>query len=172
LPRDKENRRLKKSNKFTSNRVNCTAARKSLKCYNRKGIQISQKMVARWMKEEGIRSKTKKKHKPTNSSTHQLPTPTYWNNSFMPKSPINMVGGHYVHWDARGVALSLQHHGLFSQRNVGWVISERMNRQLVIQGAVRKRQSPPGLIHHSDQGSQICFSRLSAMLREYGMKQA
>lgn len=47
---------------------------KITKMLQQEGIPISQKTVARWMKEEGIRSKTKKKHKPASSSPHQLPT--------------------------------------------------------------------------------------------------
>lgn len=51
---------------------------------------------------------------------------------------------------------------LYSRKIVGWAISERMTKQLVIdalQMAIWNRKPPKGLIIHSDRGSQ--YSSLS-----------
>jgi putative transposase len=57
-------------------------------------------------------------------------------------------------WTAEGWLYFASIIDLFSLRLARWAISERMNRQLVMQAlerAVWKRQPPPELIHHSDQ---------------------
>jgi len=148
---------------------------KITKMLQQEGIPISQKTVARWMKEEGIRSKTKKKHKPASSSPHQLPTyPNLLEQQFNAEKPnqIWVADITYI-WTAEGWLYLASIMDLFSRRIVGWAISERMNRQLVMQAlerAVQKRQPPPGLIHHSDQGSQYASHDYQAMLRKYGTK--
>src|SRR5690606_39830965 len=46
---------------------------------------------------------------------------------------------------------------LYSRRVVGWALQPRMKANLVCDAfdmAVRSRRPPPGLIFHSDQGSQ------------------
>ena len=47
----------------------------------------------------------------------------------------------------------------FSRRIVGWCMADHMREELVIDAlrmAVRRRRPDPGVIHHSDQGSQPC----------------
>jgi hypothetical protein len=47
---------------------------------------------------------------------------------------------------------------LFSRRIVGWSMADRMRSQLVVDAlemALQHRRTAPGLIHHSDQGSQV-----------------
>lgn len=46
---------------------------------------------------------------------------------------------------------------LFSRRIIGWAMSKRMTKHLVIRALKRAFQTQPptaGLIHHSDRGSQ------------------
>jgi putative transposase len=53
---------------------------------------------------------------------------------------------------------------LFNGELVGYAMSERMTRTLVMQalfGAVALKRPPPGLILHSDRGSQGGFNRSS-----------
>ncbi|MBB4073825.1 transposase InsO family protein [Anoxybacillus voinovskiensis] len=59
---------------------------------------------------------------------------------------------------------------LFSRKIVGWHLSERMTKELVskaFQRAIHRRNPQPGLIHHSDQGSQYASNEYQAMLRQY-----
>lgn len=59
---------------------------------------------------------------------------------------------------------------LFSRRIIGWHISERMTKELVIKAfnrAKNKHQPRPGLIHHSDQGSQYTSHEYQNLLRKY-----
>ena len=49
---------------------------------------------------------------------------------------------------------------LYSRRVVGWAMSERIDRHLVLDAldmALKGRQPPHGLLHHSDRDSQLGF---------------
>ena len=55
---------------------------------------------------------------------------------------------------------------LFSRKIVGWYLSERMTKELVIKAlnrAINERKPQPGLIHHSDQGSQYASNEYQAI---------
>jgi putative transposase len=52
----------------------------------------------------------------------------------------------------------------YSRRIVGWALADHMRSQLVVdalQMAIARRRPDPGLVHHSDQGSQGGFNRSS-----------
>jgi len=62
---------------------------------------------------------------------------------------------------------------LFGRRIVGWAMSTRMTTELTLnalQMAIRQRQPGPGLVHHSDQGSQYTDSRYQAMLKAHSIQ--
>lgn len=53
---------------------------------------------------------------------------------------------------------------VFSRRIVGWAMADHLRTELVIDAlemAIHNRRPAPGLIHHSDQGSQLGFNRSS-----------
>jgi putative transposase len=55
---------------------------------------------------------------------------------------------------------------------VGWAMRERMTKNLVIDAlrmAWFRRRPQPGLIHHSDRGSQYCSHDFQKELVAYGM---
>lgn len=61
---------------------------------------------------------------------------------------------------------------LYSQKVVGWALSERMTKQLVIdalQMAIWRRKPPRGLIIHSDRGSQYCSYDYQKLLDFHGL---
>ena len=61
---------------------------------------------------------------------------------------------------------------LFSRRIVGWAMDATMHRSLVLTAldmAIVGRQPPPGLIHHSDRGSQYASADYRAALDANGM---
>jgi transposase InsO family protein len=61
---------------------------------------------------------------------------------------------------------------LFSRTIVGWSMSERMTRQLIIDAlvlAIKRRNPPRGLLIHSDRGSQYASDDYQALLTKYGM---
>lgn len=62
---------------------------------------------------------------------------------------------------------------LYSRRIVGWAMSDRLERQLVInalQMALLARRPPPGLLHHSDRGSQYASQEYQALLTKHQLR--
>jgi putative transposase len=61
---------------------------------------------------------------------------------------------------------------LYSRRIVGWSIAEHMRAELVtdaLEMAISRRRPEPGLIHHSDQGSQYVSLALGQKARDNGI---
>ncbi len=62
---------------------------------------------------------------------------------------------------------------MYSRYIVGWAMSERMTEKLTLSAlmmALKRRQPTPGLIHHSDQGSQYTGRAYQAMLERRGIQ--
>lgn len=62
---------------------------------------------------------------------------------------------------------------LFSRKVIGWAISKRMDASLVLdalQMAIKRRNPPRGVIHHSDRGVQYLCERYVALLKENGFE--
>lgn len=62
---------------------------------------------------------------------------------------------------------------LYARRIVGWSMSDRMTTTLTLdalQMAILHRQPGPGLIHHSDQGSQYTDQAYQSLLENYGIQ--
>jgi putative transposase len=60
----------------------------------------------------------------------------------------------------------------YSRRIVGWAMTEHMRTELVadaLQMAVARRRPEPGLIHHSDQGSQYVALGFGQQARDVGI---
>jgi putative transposase len=60
----------------------------------------------------------------------------------------------------------------YSRRIVGWAMTEHMRSELVadaLQMAVARRRPEPGLIHHSDQGSQYVALGFGQQARDAGI---
>ncbi len=63
----------------------------------------------------------------------------------------------------------------YSRYLVGWQLAETMTDELVLAAlgmAIRDRQPPPKLIHHTDRGGQYASTRYRAMLRRAGFRQS
>jgi transposase InsO family protein len=62
---------------------------------------------------------------------------------------------------------------LYGRRVVGWAMDERMTTDLTLRAlkmALRQRRPGPGLVHHSDQGSQYTDGRYRALLAKRGIE--
>ena len=60
----------------------------------------------------------------------------------------------------------------FSRRIVGWSMTEHMRAELVVDAlnmAVNRRRPDPGLVHHSDQGSQYVSLAFGQQARDAGI---
>jgi putative transposase len=140
---------------------------------NENGVVVGRHRVARLMSENGLKARQKTRFKKTTDSDHGGPVATnVLDQDFTATAPDQKWGVDisYV-WTAEGwlyLAIVLD---LFSRRIVGWQLSDRMKRGLAmnaLQRAINLRRPPPGLIHHSDRGSQYCSDDYRSMLRDNG----
>jgi putative transposase len=62
---------------------------------------------------------------------------------------------------------------LFNKKIVGWAMADHMRTALVSQAlwmAVKQERPLPGLIHHSDRGSQYAGGEYRQLIEQFGMK--
>lgn len=62
---------------------------------------------------------------------------------------------------------------LYGRRVVGWAMSQRMTADLTLAAlemAIQRRRPGPGLIHHSDQGSQYTDRTYQSLLQAHGIQ--
>lgn len=140
-----------------------------------KGWKVSERKVTRIMQENGLRSKTVKKHKATTNSNHTYPVyPNLLNQQFYASKPgaVWVSDITYV-WTQEGWLYLATVMDLYARRIIGWHMSHRMTKDLTIQAlqrAMNHLPPKPGLIHHSDRGSQYAATAYQAMLRSHGIR--
>jgi putative transposase len=139
---------------------------------NENGVVVGRHRVARLMSENGLKARQKTRFKKTTDSDHGGPVATnVLDQDFAADGPDQKWGVDisYV-WTAEGWLYLAIVVDLFSRRIVGWQLSDRMKRGLAmsaLQRAINLRRPPPGLIHHSDRGSQYCSDDYRRMLRDH-----
>lgn len=138
------------------------------------GETVSEKTVTRIMKDEGLRSKTVKKYKATTNSKHQLPIyPNLLNQQFQVDHPKQVWVADITYiWTREGWLYLATIMDLFSRRIIGWHMSHRMTKELVITAlkrAIAAEPPIPGLVHHSDRGSQYASKEYQSLLRQHGI---
>jgi len=130
--------------------------------------------VACYMRENDIYAKTKRKFKHTTDSNHKLPVAENLLNRQFTQSEPNLAWVSDITYvpTREGWLYLATVQDLFSRKIVGWAMSHRIDRQLVIDSlrmAVGNRRPPPGLLHHSDRGSQYASNDYQDLLEEHGM---
>lgn len=140
-----------------------------------RGILVGKERVRRMMKVNGIRARSKRKYKATTDSNHGLPVcDNLLNRDFSPREPDQVWTGDitYIPTDEGWLYLAVVI-DLFSRQVVGWAMGERMTRHLVMDALAMawfRRRPAPGLIFHSDQGSQYASADFQVLLGRYAMK--
>lgn len=142
----------------------------------KEGKGCGRKRIERLMREEGIRGKkSKKKFKPTttNSKHGLVVAPNILNRQFKRDRPDEAWVADITYIPTgEGWLYLAAIMDLFSRRIVGWAMGETVDRHLALralQMAVQQRRPSPGLIHHSDRGSQYASGDYRNELAEHGM---
>ena len=141
------------------------------------GIGVSRKRVARLMREAGLKAKGKRKYKPTTDSNHTLPVaPNLLQRDFHTDRPDAVWVSDITYiWTRQGWMYLAAIVDLYARKVVGWSLADRMTASLVcdaLDSAVRLRQPPPGLIFHSDRGSQYASHAFRRRLARHRMRQS
>jgi transposase InsO family protein len=168
--RERKNQQLVAQIRQIHRESNCTyGSPRITDALGQRGLGYNHKRVERLMRINGIRSKRKRKFKVTTHSKHKRPvasnlikrdftapkTDRLWTSDI---TYIRTQEG----WLYLAVFLDV-----FSRRIVGWSMSRRITDDLVINAfnqAWLHRQPLPGLIVHSDRGSQYCSHSFKELL--------
>jgi len=132
---------------------------------------ICRNTVSKAMREMSLRSCVAKTFKPTTTQADpsKTPAPNVLNQDFQTDDPDQkwVTDITYLPTDTGWVYLAVVL-DLFSRKIVGWSISQSLATDLVadaLRQAIESRQPGPGLIHHSDRGSQYTSDRYQSILR-------
>lgn len=140
-----------------------------------RGERCSRKRISRLMRQTGLRGKSKRRVRRTTDSSHALPiAENTLGRAFAATEPNQKWASDITYlWTNEGwlyVAVVLD---LFSRRVVGWAMSETLEVSLVL-GALRMavvtRRPLPGLLHHSDRGSQYASRDYQLALQAIGAR--
>jgi len=139
-----------------------------------RGSRVGKDRVQRLMKMHGIKARGKRKFVVTTDSRHNLPVaPNLLARDFTPSAPDHVWSSDitYIATDEGWLYLAAVI-DLFSRQVVGWSMQPHMQASLVtdaLRMAWFRRHPAPGLIFHSDRGSQYCSHSFQAALSSYGM---
>jgi putative transposase len=139
-----------------------------------RGIQVSKKRVERLMREAQISGLIRRRRRGT---TIRVPgvrvADDLVQRGFRPAAPNTLWCADITYletWQGRCYLAAVQ--DLYSRRIVGWQLAEHMRAELVVdalQMAIHQRRPEPGLIHHSDQGSQFVSLAFGQAARDAGI---
>jgi len=126
------------------------------------------------MRENGIYARHKRRYKATTDSKRSLPVAeNLLTRDFTASGPNQVWTSDITYlWTDEGwlyLAIVLD---LFNREVVGWSLKARMTADLVTDAlsmAWFRRKPTPGLMHHSDRGSQYASHAFQEKLAEYGM---
>lgn len=139
------------------------------------GLTIGKRRTARLMRDNNLKARQKTRFKRTTDSNHNGPiADNLLAQDFTCDAPDQKWGVDISYiWTAEGwlyLAIVLD---LYSRRIIGWSVSNRMKKGLAmeaLQRAIALRQPPPGVIHHSDRGSQYCSGDYLKLLAKHKFK--
>jgi putative transposase len=136
------------------------------------GVRCGENRIARIMRIEGIVGVGKKKYKVTTDSNHNKPV--YANivqQRFEAERPNQLWTSDITYlWTREGWLYLAVILDIYSRMVVGWSLYATLQKQLVVtalKNAVDIRQPAPGLIFHSDRGSQYASDDVQRMLKQY-----
>jgi putative transposase len=139
------------------------------------GIRVSRKRVARLMRERGIEgvSRRRGRIRTTTPAATAPPVPDLVKRDFSAARPdetwvadITYVPT-YEGWLFLAAVMDL-----YSRKIVGWSMRDDLEAPLVVDAismAITRRGPRPGLVHHSDRGSQYASVAMGRTLRDSGI---
>jgi len=123
------------------------------------GIRVGRKRVERLMRAEGISGLAPRKQRRTTIRVEGVrPAPDLVDRDFCPTAADRLWCADITYlgtWEGTVYLAAVM--DCFSRRIVGWSMADHMRAELVVSAlemAVARRRPAPGLVHHSDQGSQ------------------
>lgn len=141
------------------------------------GEAVAKKRVARLMREEGLVGRRPRRWVRTTDSAHAQPVAS---NVLDRRFGVDQVPGPDRVWVSDLTYIPTREGWLFlaivlelaSRRVVGWAMRETLDAELALAAlrmALADRRPGPGLLHHSDRGSQYACGEYRALLAAHGL---
>ena len=149
-------------------------SRRMAKALRALGHPVGRYQARSLMRKLGLRVLPTRRFKITTDSKHSLPVaPNILARKFdVTGQDEAWVGDITYLWTQSGWLYLAVIIDLYSRKVVGWALDRRMTVNLVkdaLTMAVWRRRPPPGLIHHTDRGSQYASHDYQRELKRYGM---
>ena len=152
----------------------CYGSRRLQAALANQGMAVGRHRVRRLMKAQGLRSRWKRKFIHTTQSDHDLPVAeNLLDRRFAPVASNRAWAADITYIRTRQgwlyLAVVIE---LYSRKIVGWSMAPTMPAELVclaLQMAIAQRQPGPGLLVHSDRGSQYASQAYTALLERHGL---
>ena len=140
-----------------------------------KGDSVSRKRVARLMRQAGLAGVSRRKGSATTVADRRgFAAPDLVRREFTASGPDRVWTADITYvptWEGfLYLAVVLD---VFSRRIIGWAMADHLRTELVTDAlamAVDRRQPAPGVIHHSDKGSQYTSLTFGDRCRETGIR--
>jgi len=140
-------------------------------------IRVSEKRVARVMRRAEIVVRTRRRFRKTTLSKHDLPIAA---NLLGRRFAVADVGAVDRCWASDITYIDTQQGWLYlavildlrSRRVIGWSMSQSLEERIVLDAlrmALLRRQPGPGVMFHSDRGSQYAGKACRRLLLDHGM---
>ncbi len=141
---------------------------------HQRGQRCARKRVARLMRTAGLRARVRRRFRHTTDSKHAM---AIKDNLLARHFAVSTPNAAWVSditylWTLQGWLYLAVVLDLFSRRVVGWSLSERLERGLVLDAlgmALKRRQPAGGMLHHSDRGSQYASQEYQQLLAAHGI---
>jgi transposase InsO family protein len=142
----------------------------------RRGKHIGRKRVACLMRKHGLVGRCPRRFRRTTIPDPTSNVPDLVQRQFRPSAPnqVWVADISYIRtwegWLYLAVVLDA-----YSRKVVGWALADRMRTELAtaaLQMALTSRRPPPGLVCHSDRGSQYTSSTYRDILNQRGARQS
>ena len=139
-----------------------------------RGFSAGKERIERLMRDNEIRARHKRRYKVTTDSKHGLPVAeNLLARNFTPAAPNQAWTSDITYlWTDEGwlyLAIVLD---LLNREVVGWALKTRMTTDIVTDALTMawfRRRPAPGVMHHSDRGSQYASKAFQEKLKEFGM---
>jgi putative transposase len=149
-------------------------SRRVAKKLQSEGYHIGRYRVRSLMRKLGLKVKKGKQYTVTTDSRHSYPiAPHVLDRQFAVDTPNTVWTADITYiWTLEGWLYLATVTDLFNRQIVGWAMDKRMKTQLVTDSltmAYWRRKPSPGLLHHSDRGSQYACDTYQNQLNAYTM---
>ncbi|MFZ2322074.1 MAG: IS3 family transposase [Ignavibacteriaceae bacterium] len=143
----------------------------------KEGVIVNKKRIARLMKVNNIKAKTKRRFRVTTvQNSKAAASENLLNQNFTASSENKIWTGDITYlWTNEGWVYLAVVMDIYSRKIVGWSLDSNLSTELVIRAlmmALVHRNPERGIIFHSDRGSQYTSSSFREILKNYGIVQS